>query len=141
VTQALDVCERAGLIGQTVQATSMRAVMLALAGEHAQAGEAAERAAELAQRVHYPIGDAATLEARGMTSELAEALELLEGGRAAWEQLGRPLDAARCELLLGQRLREQDPAAAEVALAAATAACERLGVRHLAERGRQLLAA
>jgi class 3 adenylate cyclase/tetratricopeptide (TPR) repeat protein len=141
VTQALDVCERAGLIGQTIQATAMRAVMRALSGEPAQAGEAAERAAELTQRLHYPVGNAATLEARGMTSELPEALELLEGGRAAWEQLGRPLDAARCELLLGQRLREQDPAAADVALTAATAAYERLGVRHLAERARQLMAA
>ena len=32
VTQALDVCERAGLIGQSIQATSMRALMLALTG-------------------------------------------------------------------------------------------------------------
>jgi tetratricopeptide (TPR) repeat protein len=141
VTETLEVCERAGLIGQTIRATSARAVMLALSGEPARAGEAAERAAELAQRVHYPVGDAATLEARGMTTKPTEAVELLERGRAAWEQLGRPLEAARCELLLGQRLREQDPAAAEVALAAATAACERLGVMHLAERGRQLMAA
>ncbi len=141
VTQALDVCERAGLIGQSIQATSMRALMLALAGEHTLAGQAAEQAAALAERVHYPLGEAAVLEARGMTSELPEALELLRGGRAAWEQLGRPLDAARCELLLGQRLREHDRVAADEALALAATAYERLGVEHLAARARELMAA
>ncbi len=44
-----------------------------------------------------------------MTGELPEALELLRAGSAAWEQLGRPLDAARCELLLGERLRRARP--------------------------------
>jgi tetratricopeptide (TPR) repeat protein len=141
VTEALDVCERAGLIGQSIQATSMRAVKLSLAGEADLAVEAAEQAAALVQRVHYPIGEAAVLEARGMTGELPEALEALEAGRAAWEQLGRPLDAARCGLLLGERLRERDPAAAEAMLAAARAEYERLGVKHLAERARQLMAA
>ena len=33
IAQALDVCERAGLVGQSIQATSMRALMLALVGE------------------------------------------------------------------------------------------------------------
>ena len=57
-----------------------------------------------------PKVEAAVLEARGMTSELPEALDSLQAGRAAWEQLGRPLDAARCGLLLGERLRGSDPA-------------------------------
>jgi class 3 adenylate cyclase/tetratricopeptide (TPR) repeat protein len=141
VTQALDVCERAGLIGQSIQATSMRALMLEMDGEHALATQAAEQAAALAERVHYPLGEAAALEARGMTGEPPEALDLLREGCAAWEQLGRPLDAARCELLLGERLREHDPAAASEALAAAAAAYERLGVNHLAARARDLMAA
>lgn len=141
IAQALEVCERAGLIGQSIQATSMRALMLALMGEPALATEAAQRAAELAERVHYPVGAAAALEARGMTGGFPEALELLREAREAWEQLGRPLDAARCELLLGQRAREVDPAAAEQALAAAAVAYDRLGVEHLAARARELTAA
>jgi class 3 adenylate cyclase/tetratricopeptide (TPR) repeat protein len=140
IARALDVCERAGLIGQSIQATSMRALMLMLAGEGALAGQAAEQAAALAERVHYPLGEAAVLEARGMTSELPQALELLGQGRSAWERLGRPLDAARCELLLGERARDAHPAAAREALAAAAAAYERLGVEHLAARARELMA-
>jgi class 3 adenylate cyclase/predicted ATPase len=139
--QALGVCERAGLIGQSIQATAMRAVMLALAGESERAREAAEQAATLAERVHYPLGDAAVLEARGMTSELPEALELMAQGRSAWTNLGRPLDSARCELLLGQRAHESDPGSGGEALAAAAEAYERLGVRHLALRARELMAA
>jgi tetratricopeptide (TPR) repeat protein len=141
VAHALGVCERAGLIGQSIQATSMRALMLALAGEAELAGEAAGQAAALAERVHYPLGEAAALEAGGVTGELPEALELLRAGCAAWQQLGRPLEAARCELLLGQRLRETDSAAAAEALEAAGAAYDRLGVPHLAARARGLIAA
>ena len=140
LTQALSVCERAGLIGQSIQATAMRAVILALAGDDDLAAEAADQAATLAERVHYPLGEAAVLEARGMTSELPEALELLAQGRAAWTQLGRPLDSARCELLLGQRAQQADPGAGGEALAAAAAAYERLGVGHLARRARELMA-
>jgi class 3 adenylate cyclase/tetratricopeptide (TPR) repeat protein len=141
VSHALEVCERAGLIGQSIQATSMRALILALGGEHTLAAQAAEQAAALAERVHYPLGEAAALEARGMTGELPEALELLRQGHTAWEALGRPLEAARCELLLGQRLQESDPDAAGEALEAAGAAYERLGVNHLAARARELIAA
>jgi nucleotide-binding universal stress UspA family protein len=129
------------LIGQSIQATSMRARMLALAGEHELARQAADQAAALAERVHYPLGEAAVMEAQGMTAELPEALDLLRRGRTAWEQLGRPLDAARCDLLLGARSREQDPAASGQALEAAAAEYERLGVRHLAARARELMAA
>ncbi len=141
IEQALEVCERAGLIGQSIQATSLLASMLALAGEHTRAGEAALRASELAERVHYPVGQAAVLEARGMTSELAEGMELLGDARAAWQQLGRPLDVARCELLLGQRARAGEPSVAGEALAGAAEAYERLGVEHLALRARDLIAA
>jgi tetratricopeptide (TPR) repeat protein len=139
LAQALNVCERAGLIGQSIQATAMRAGILATAGEDALAREAAEQAVALAERVHYPLGEAAVLEARGMTSELPEALELLEQGGAAWAQLGRPLDAARCQLLLGQRAHEADLAGGDEALMSAAAAYERLGVEHLAARARYLV--
>jgi hypothetical protein len=66
---------------------------------------------------------------------------MLRRGRAAWGKLGRPLDAARCELLLGQRLREGDDETASETLAAAAAAYERLGVNHLAARARELMPA
>ncbi|MDQ6810681.1 MAG: AAA family ATPase [Actinomycetota bacterium] len=141
LAEALEVCERAGLIGQSIQATSMRALMLAAAGETALAEQTAQQAAALGERIHYPLGEAAVLEARGMTHEVPEAFEMLRAGCSAWQQLGRPLDAARCELLLGQRLREHDPAASEEALAAAAAAYERLGVTHLAARARELMPA
>ena len=140
LAQALGVCERAGLIGQSIQATAMRAEMLAMAGEDALAREAAERAAALAERIHYPLGEAAVLEAGGMTVEPPEALELLAEAGAAWSQLGRPLDAARCELLLGQRAERAEPGSGGEALAAAAEAYERLGVRHLAARARELIA-
>jgi class 3 adenylate cyclase/tetratricopeptide (TPR) repeat protein len=138
IRQALDLCDRAGLIAQSIQATSMRALMLASNGDAGLAKEAAEQAGELAERIHYPLGEAAVLEARGMTSELPEALEMLGKAREIWEQLGRPLDSTRCELLLGERLCEEDPAAASEALATASASYEQLGVRHLAERAREL---
>ena len=140
IARALEVCERAGLIGQSIQATSMRAILLALIGEDALATQAAERAAEIAERVHYPVGAAAVLEARGMTCELAQAGELLRDAHLAWEQLGRPLDAARCQLLLGQRARGAEPAVSAQALTAAADAYERLGVEHLAARARELMA-
>jgi tetratricopeptide (TPR) repeat protein len=141
LAQALGVCERAGLIGQSIHATAMRAGMLAAAGEDVLALEAAERAAALAERIHYPLGEAAVLEARGMTDEPSEALELLAKAGAAWTQLGRPLDAARCELLLGQRAEQAESGSGGEALAAAAAAYERLGVPHLAARARELIAA
>ncbi len=141
IARALEVCERAGLIGQSIQATSMRALMLALLGEHELATQAGDHAGELAERVHYPVGAAAVLEARGMTNGFPQAGELLRDARAAWEQLGRPLDAARCDLLLGQRARAEEPAIAERALTAAAEAYDLLGVAHLAARARELIAA
>src|SRR5271154_1261384 len=140
VARALDVCARAGLTGQSIQALSMRALLLALIGESTLAAQASQQAAELATRVHYPLGEAAVLEASGMVGEPPEALDLLRQGRTAWEQLGRPLDAARCEVLLGQRLREsEDPAEAAQVLAGAAAAYERLGGGPLADHARALV--
>src|SRR5207247_716250 len=109
LAQALDVCERAGLVAQSVEASSARAVNLWLSGRHEQAREAAEGAAHLAERLHYPVGKAATLEASGTTSPdpAAGAAELSEA-EASWEKLGRPLDAARCELLRGRVLAGSD---------------------------------
>ena len=139
LTQALEVCERAGLIGHSIHATCLRALVLAQSGEAELALEAAERAAALSERIHYPLGEAAVLEARGVTGELPDALEHLQQARAAWQRLGRPLEAARCELAVGRRLRESDPDAASSALKDAVADYERLGVAHLAGRARELM--
>ena len=67
--RALDVCERAGLIAQSIQATAARAVVLMLAHRREAAVEAAQEASELAERLHYPIGRAAALEAQGVCAE------------------------------------------------------------------------
>ena len=139
--RALAVCERAGLIPQSIRVLAATALVCALAGREEQAQEAAERAEELATRVHDPVGQACALEARGVVAEGPEAVEALTQARGAWEQLGRRLDVARCDMLLGRSLREHDPAAASETLARAAAAYDELGFAHLAERSRELVAA
>ncbi len=140
LARALEVCERAGLIAQQIQAASARAVVLAAEGDDQAAREAAEQAAELAERVPYPLGEAAGLEAQGATTPGAEGVAKLREAAERWASLGRVLDAARCELLAGHALREIDPEEAGAALEDARAAFERLGVVHLAERARALAA-
>jgi class 3 adenylate cyclase/tetratricopeptide (TPR) repeat protein/ribosomal protein L40E len=140
LAQALDVCERAGLIAQSIEAISARAVTMALGGRIEGGREAAEEAVHLAERLRYPVGEAATLEARGATAPLATAgAEVLAEARDAWLELGRPLDAARCVLLRGTRLRDANAEAAAAALAGASVTFEELGVRHLAQRARELV--
>jgi hypothetical protein len=134
------VCERAGLIAQQIQAASARAVVLAADGDLEAAREAADQAAELAERVPYPLGEAAGLEAQGATTPGAAGVAKLREAAERWTSLGRVLDAARCELLAGHALRDVDPEAAGAALEDARAAFERLGVVHLAERARALAA-
>jgi tetratricopeptide (TPR) repeat protein len=137
--QAIDVCERAGLIAQSIQATAARAVVLALAGRTEQARESAAEAAELAERLHYPIGRAAALEAQGATSEdREEGARLLEEAETAWEDLDRPLEAARCRLLAGQLAAAHDPDRSRVLLESAAKLTERLDVPHLSQRARAL---
>jgi tetratricopeptide (TPR) repeat protein len=140
--QAVDVCERAGLAAQSVQATATRAVVLAMAGREEQARESAAEAEGLAERLHYPIGRAAALEASGATAlDPATGARLLSEAESAWTALERPLEAARCRLVAGFRLREADPERARELLAGAADECERLGVEHLAERARSFVPA
>jgi class 3 adenylate cyclase len=135
--RAVDVCERAGLIAQSIQATATRAVVLAQAGRAEAAREAAAEATELSERLHYPIGRAAALEARGVTVEDAdEGARLLGDSEAAWAELDRPLEAARSRLLAGQRLAESDTVRSRELLDEAAERLDRLGVPHLAERAR-----
>jgi len=140
ITHALDVCERAGLIAQSIEATSLRAITLAMAGKAEAARDDAEEAGRLAERLHYPVGQAAALMAKGKTAEDPdEALEMLHESRALWEGIGRPLDAAITDLLLGHTLAERRPDAAREALDRAAAEFERLGVAHLSDWARALV--
>jgi hypothetical protein len=139
--QAVDVCERAGLIAQSIQAIAFRAVLQALAGRTTQARESASEATELAGRLPYPIGRAAALEAQGATAaDPEEGARLLEEAETAWEGLDRPLEAARCRLLAGRILSDSDPEHSRQLLESAAEASERLGVRHLSEQARALAA-
>jgi class 3 adenylate cyclase/tetratricopeptide (TPR) repeat protein len=139
--RAIDVCERAGLVAQSIQAIGARAVILARRGRLDDAREAAEEATELAEQLHYPVGRAAALEARGTAAaDPAEGAALLAEAESAWEALERPLEAAQARLLKGQVLLAVDPAAGREELVAAAAETERLGVAHLAERARALAA-
>jgi tetratricopeptide (TPR) repeat protein len=142
LAQALDVGERAGLMAQAVEATSARAVNLALGGRAEHAREAAEDAGQLAERLQqYPVGRAAAMEAEGVTAnDPAEGASVLEQAREAWSELGHPIDAARCDELRGRRLADEDPDAAREALDSAASRYEELGVQHLAARARELVA-
>ncbi len=93
---ALDTCERAGLVAQSVEATAARSINQALWGRTDQALALAEEAAGLAERLRYPVGSAAALEARGIA---AGEQDTLDQAREAWEALGRPVDAERVERL------------------------------------------
>jgi tetratricopeptide (TPR) repeat protein len=139
LTQALDVCERAGLVAQSMEATAARALTLELSGRTEQAREAAEETRRLSERLQYPAGSAAALEATGATAtDPAEGAELLAEARETWTKLGRPVDATRCDLHRGRLLIEVDPAEAAAILERAAERAEELGVGHLAERARAL---
>ena len=139
IGEALDVCERAGLVGRSIQAMSLRGVVLHLDGRSDQARESAQEALALAERLNDPVGRAAALEADGVTAEGPDAALRLREAADAWTALGRPLEAARCELLLGRALGETKPQEALAAVDTAAAAFEKLGVPHLADRARSVL--
>jgi class 3 adenylate cyclase/tetratricopeptide (TPR) repeat protein len=142
LVRALDLCERAGLVAQSVEAISGRAVNLVLAGRFDAAREAADEAGRLADRLRYPVGKAASLEAQGaVAGDPAESSSALTEAREAWLSLGRPLDGARCAYLRGRLLRESDPAQSREALETAATEAERYGVNHLAELARELMPA
>jgi class 3 adenylate cyclase/tetratricopeptide (TPR) repeat protein/ribosomal protein L40E len=141
LARALDICERAGLIAQSVEAISSRAVVLAMQGRTDQARAAAEEADRLAGRLHYPVGDAAKAEAAGACADdPAAAAERMEEARRRWRELGRPLDAARCLLVEGRLLGESDPELAAKLLGEAAEEYEALDVPALATRARELVA-
>jgi class 3 adenylate cyclase/tetratricopeptide (TPR) repeat protein len=141
LAKALDICERAGLIAQSVEAISARAVALALAGRTEQAQAAAEEAERLADRLHYPVGQAARAEAAGAAADgLESGSEEMEQARERWRELGRPLDAARCLLVRGHLMARGDAEGATEVLEAAAAEFEQHGVPGLSARSRELIA-
>ncbi len=138
---ALAVCERAGLVPQSVQAHAARTLIAILAERPEEAAEAAEAAEQASKRVHDPAGAAAAQEAVGMVGHMPEALAHLQTARGEWMRLGRPLEVARCELLIGRRMREQqNNGEATKALSDAASMYDQLGVVHLAARARELAA-
>jgi class 3 adenylate cyclase/predicted ATPase len=142
LARALDICERAGLIAQSVEAISARAVVLALAGRDEQARAAAEEAERLSGRLHYPVGEAAMAEAAGATvGDAEESAARMQQARAKWLELGRPLDAARCLTVQGRLQVESDPDKAAKLLDSAAAEYERLGAPALAARAREAVSA
>jgi class 3 adenylate cyclase/tetratricopeptide (TPR) repeat protein len=133
--RALDLCERAGFLPQSVHALAERALVQCVAGRMEEARGSAAEAAELAARLRYPAGEAAALEARGLTSaEPEEGVRLLRDALERWGALDRPLERARCSLVLAHVLQHHDPERARDALAAAGAELERLGIAHLARK-------
>ncbi len=138
--RALDVCERAGLIAQSIEAMSARAITLKISGRGEQAREAAEEAGHLAERLHYPVGEAAALEALATTAaDTDECRRQTQEARDLWESLGRPLDVAICDLLLGHLLAHAEEPDADELLDKAANEFERLGVDHLARWARALV--
>jgi class 3 adenylate cyclase/tetratricopeptide (TPR) repeat protein len=89
---ALDTCERAGLVAQSIEATAARSVIATLWGRADQATSLADEANGLAERLRYPVGSAAALEARGLAAGDAK---VLTEAADAWRDLGRPIEAAR----------------------------------------------
>src|SRR3954469_23212382 len=137
LSQALDVCERAGLVAQSIQATAARAVNLALLGKGEQARELADEAARLAERLPYPVGRAASLEATGASAlSVPHGVAALEESRELWSTLGLPLGAAWCDVLIGRACADERPDAAREALDRAAEAFAAHGVEHMAERAR-----
>jgi len=130
--RALVVCERAGMVGRTVQTTAARAVLLAIAGQPLAAREGAREAAEAAARLREPAAQVAVKEAAGATAEGGDGAALLLQAAAEWAGLGRPLDAARCEALAARALKATRPQVAAATAEKAAATFERLGVWHLA---------
>jgi class 3 adenylate cyclase/predicted ATPase/ribosomal protein L40E len=138
--RALDVCERAGLIAQSIEAMSARAITLKISGKNDQAREAAEEAGHLAERLHYPVGEAAALEALATTvGDTEECRRKMQEARDLWHGLGRPLDVAICDLLLGHLLAHAEEPDADAMLDKAASEFERLGVDHLARWARALV--
>ena len=130
---ATEICERAGLTAQSVEARGARIAVLSAAGRSEEAKAAADAAEVLLAGASDPVGVAAATEVRGVTeSDPRASAQVLRDAVESWEEAGRPLNAIRTRLQLAGSLAASDPGASAEALAEATAAAERLEVPHLA---------
>jgi hypothetical protein len=68
-------------------------------------------------------------------------VRLLREAAELWTELGRPLEHARCMLLVAHVLGGHDPAAAQTEIEATAAELERLGLAQLAAKARTQMAA
>jgi class 3 adenylate cyclase/tetratricopeptide (TPR) repeat protein len=137
ILESLDVCEHAGLVGQSIEATATRALVLRGSGRDDEAWAVAREAQERAGQMGYPVGRAAALEAVGVAGELPEAVDRLRAASEAWAVVGRPLEQARCQLELGIRIGQSDVGRGTAVVIGAADAFERLGVVHVAARTRR----
>ena len=141
LAQAASICEKAGLVGQLVEARAALAVALGLDGREAQAREMAASVDEQVGGLPpHPIAAAAAAEANGVVHDDGVAAESLRNAAEGWERAGRPLDAIRARLLLAPALDGGDVAAADETLRRAASEADRVAVPHLAAAARSRLA-
>lgn len=133
------MCERAALGPQGAEASAQLTLVRMLAGSGGAADEAALQCQRLAAHWHDPVSRACGLEAEGMTALMErEDSPELELAQRRWEELQRPLDAARCMAVRAIALQQRGhPRAHELSEQAAQRLAG-LGVGHLAERWREL---
>ena len=81
-----------------------RAVILALAGRGPRGARGASEAAQMAERLHYPLGAPRRSRRRGGRRGSGGGARLLAQAEAAWVTLDRPLEATRSRLSAGQML-------------------------------------
>ena len=141
LAQAVAICEKAGLVGQLVEASAARAVALGLDDRKAEGREAAAGAeGQVGGIPPHPIAAAAAAEANGVASDDGSAVEHLRDAAEGWERAGRPLDAIRARLLLAPALAADDAEAAAETLRRAASEADRVDVPHLAAAARSQLA-
>jgi adenylate cyclase len=141
LARAATICEKAGLVGQLVEADAARAVALGLDGQKTEAREAAANVeGQVGGLPPNPIAEAAAAEAIGVAGDDGAAPAHLRDAVEGWERAGRPLDAIRARLLLAPALGADDVGAAAETLRRATSEADRIAVEHLAAAARSQLA-
>lgn len=138
LTEALDVCERTGLLSQSIEATAARAVVSLRADQRDRARALASEAGAASERLsgaHSP----AALEALGATDpDPDRGADLLAAAAAGWVEQERPLAAARAATLRATRLLEGGSPEAADAIREAAEQSERMGIEPLVRRARAL---
>jgi class 3 adenylate cyclase len=111
--EALEICETAGLLPQSVEATAARAINMAGAGDREGGWRLAQEAESMARHFGAPASIAAAQEAAGAAIEGPEEGEaILREASESWRRLGRPVAAERASFLAAWRGLERDTAGA-----------------------------